>query len=135
MSNSIVKDYSSLKLTVTADNTNNVLCRNYCDSDFAVAKVQQHAKHWKHSLLEYWVHLSKITQIQSWDHDWKSAIIRNSLYKPVELPLLDAVITLAFSTRLSSIGAIEKNGFRSCGSSERNLYITSKTAKQCTHGL
>ena len=56
----------------------------------------------------------------------KLTSINTTEYKPTELPLRDAVITLAFTIRLSSTGPIEKNGFRSCGSSERNLYRNSK---------
>ena len=52
-------------------------------------------------------------------------IIKNSVYKPNVLSLLNTVSILAFSIRLSSIGPIEKNGFRSCASSKRNLYIAS----------
>jgi len=54
----------------------------------------------------------------------KTKIINNSVNKPTEL--FNADITATLSTRVSSTGPIEKNGFRSCGSSERNLHSASK---------
>jgi len=72
------------------------------------------------------MHLSKISEKQQIITEL-TAVIKKFHYKPTEL--LDVVIIRAFSTRLSSIGAMEKNGFRSCGSSDRNLHIASSNSK------